>query len=101
MFYDKLLSVYSETTKKNEIGQTIKSYEFLYNINCDIQPSTVNIIRKTFGEDIESHFIVFCDEDIKLGTIVKFNNNTYRIDKKIDWIDYKIYSLIGCDINVG
>ena len=36
-----------------------------------------------------------------VAVVLKFNNNTYRIDKKIDWIDYKIYSLIGCDINVG
>lgn len=98
MFYNKILSVYSETEIKNEIGQIIKSYQFLNDINCDIQPSTVNIIQKTFGQDIESLFIVFCNEDLKLGTVVKFNNIVCKINNKIDWIDYKIYSIIGVDI---
>ena len=101
MFYTSRIDIYKETFNKNEIGQSIKSYEFLKNIKCDIQPSTVNIIRKTFGEDIESLFTVFSNEDMSVGTVVRFNNNTYRINKKIDWIDYKVYSIIGCDINVG
>lgn len=101
MFYDKLISIYNETIIKNEIGHINKSYTFLKNINCDIQPSTVDIIRKTFGEDIESFFIVFSDENISPGTVVSFNNMTYKIDKKVDWIDYKIYSLVGCDVNVS
>ncbi|MDB8791950.1 hypothetical protein PN398_14605 [Romboutsia sp. 1001216sp1] len=101
MFYTSRIDIYKETFNKNEIGQSIKSYEFLKNIKCDIQPSTVNIIRKTFGEDIESLFTVFSNEDMSVGTVVRFNNNTYRINKKIDWIDYKVYSIIGCDVNVG
>ena len=101
MFYTSRIDIYKETFNKNEIGQSIKSYEFLKNIKCDIQPSTVNIIKKTFGEDIESLFTVFSNEDMSVGTVVRFNNNTYRINKKIDWIDYKVYSIIGCDVNVG
>lgn len=101
MFYTSRIDIYKETFNKNEIGQSIKSYEFLKNIKCDIQPSTVNIIKKTFGEDIESLFTVFSNEDMSVGTVVRFNNNTYRVNKKIDWIDYKVYSVIGCDVNVG
>ena len=44
---------------------------------------------------------MFCDEDLKLGNYILFNEIVYKVNSKIDWIDYKIYSLKGCDVNVN
>lgn len=99
MFYDFILDIMKCTTIENEIGQDIKTYTIDKSIKCDIQPSNEYILKKTFGNDIESLFIVFCDANIDVGTIVKFNDSCYEINRKVDWIEYKIYSLKGCDVN--
>lgn len=101
MFYDFVIDVMKFTTIENEIGQDVKTYEIDKSINCDVQPSNQYILKKTFGDDIESLFIVFCDYDLEVGTVVKFNNNYYEINSKVDWIEYKIYSIKGSDVNVS
>lgn len=101
MFYDFVINTLTFTTNENEIGQELKTYSIDKIINCDVQPSNEYIIKKTFGDDIESVFTVFCDDDLVTGTHVMFNNNIYEINGKVDWVDYKIYSLKGCDINVS
>lgn len=102
MFYDFIVNkVELDDSQINEIGQTIKQYITSEKFMCDIQPSTSEIAKKTFGEDIESIYTMFCDEDLKLGTYILFNEIVYKVNSKIDWIDYKIYSLKGCDVNVN
>ena len=90
----------SNETTTNELGQSITTYKKSNEFMCDIQPSTSQIVKKTFGKDIESIYTMFADEDLEEGSYVLFNAKTYVINSKIDWIDYKIYSLTGCDINV-
>lgn len=99
MFYDFIIDIMKFTIIENEIGQDIKTYTIDESIECDVQPSNQYILKKTFGDGIESLFIVFCDYDLKVGTVVRFSNNYYEINGKVDWVDYKIYSLKGCDVN--
>lgn len=101
MFYDFLIQVYKETSEINKIGQHLTSYVFDYEIQCDVQPSTEQLLYKTFGKDVESTFTVFCDEDIKVGTIVKFNGKVYKINQKIDWISYRIYSIVDSEVTLN
>lgn len=102
MFYDLIVNIVKlDKSLVNDIGQTIKRYVKDKDFNCDIQPSSSDLIRKNFGDDIESIYTMFCDEDLKLGTYILFNDNVYEINSKVDWVDYKIYSLKGCDINVS
>lgn len=101
MFYNSNISVFKKVQTKDEFNQLINKYVFSFHIDCDVQPSTAKLIKETFGDSTESLFIVFTDNDIELGTVVKYNNNVYKINSKIDWVDYKIYSLIGCDADVG
>lgn len=101
MFYDFTLEIYKEMQEINEIGQNLSSYDFDYSIMCDIQPSTEQLLYKTFGRDIESTYTVYCDENLKVGSIVKYDGNTYMINQKIDWIDYRIYSIIDCEVSTN
>lgn len=102
MFYDFIVNIVKlDKSLVNDIGQTIKRYVKDKEFKCDMQPSTSDLIRKNFGEDVESIYTMFCDEDLKLGTYILFNDNVYEINSKVDWVDYKIYSLKGCDINVS
>lgn len=102
MFYDFIVNiVILNNSLVNDIGQTIKKYVKDKEFTCDIQPSTSELVRKTFGEDIESIYTMFCDEGLNLGTYILFNDKVYEINSKVDWVDYKIYSLKGCDVNVS
>ncbi|MDQ0557612.1 hypothetical protein QOZ92_002747 [Paeniclostridium ghonii] len=83
-----------KSTIINDLFQKVDTFIIDKTIDCDIQPSTFEIIKKTFGEDTKSLFIIFCDEDINLNSIIEFNSQLYKVDKKVDWIEYKIYSLV-------
>ena len=98
MFYNFLVGIYKEAQEINEIGQCLSKYEFDYNIKCAVQPVSEHLLYKTFGDNIATNFIVYCDEDIEVGTVVKFNNNFYMINNKIDWIDYRIYSIVDYEV---
>ena len=101
MFYDFILEIFKRKDSINEIGQSLNTYSYDRSIKCDIQPSTKQIISKTFGEDIDSVYTIFADDDLDVGTIVKYNNDTFRINAKVDWIDYKIYSIEDCEVVIN
>lgn len=98
MFYNFLVEIYKEVQETNEIGQCLSKYEFDYNIKCDVQPVSEQLLYKTFGKNIDTNFIIYCDENIEVGTVVKFDNNFYMINNKIDWIDYRIYSIVDYEV---
>ena len=98
MFYNFILEVFKSKNIINEIGQSLNTYTYDYSIRCDIQPSTKQILLKTFGSDVNSIYTVFADEDLEVGTIVKYKNDTFKINAKVDWIDYKIYSIEDCEV---
>lgn len=95
MFYSFDLNIYNEVTTTNELYVTSIEYVLYKSIKCDIQPSSQTILKKTFGEIIESLFLIFADEDLELGTVVGFNGCKYKINQKVNWIDYYIYSVEG------
>ncbi|WP_338659730.1 hypothetical protein QJR30_07620 [Paraclostridium sordellii] len=94
MFYDFKVDVMKRITS-SELYQTIEEFAVDYSIDCDIQPATSEIIKKTFGEEIKSSFIVFTDDDLSEGIAIKIKDKLYKINKKVDWINYKIYSVIN------
>lgn len=100
MFYAYMLQVYDLEEKTNDIGEIIKNFTYRDNVICDVQPSSANLLQKTFGEDIESTYTVWADDDIDLGDIVIFNGKVYEVNAKVDWIDYKIYSLKSCEVDL-
>lgn len=100
MFYDSMLEIYSLEEKTNEIGEIIKNFTLGDRIKCDIQPSSANLVQKTFGEDIESAYTVWADEDIDIGAIAIFKGEIFEINAKVDWEDYKIYSLKTCEVDL-
>ncbi len=95
MFYDFKVNLMKKSTITNDLFQKVDTFTIDKAIDCDIQPSTFEIIKKTFGEDTKSIFIMFCDDDINLNSIIEFDSQLYKINKKADWIEYKIYSLVG------
>lgn len=88
-----------ETTKT--LGNVLTTYLKKSAVQCDIQPIEENTKTKTWGNDIESTWQVFCDEDMNVGDIIIYNNKSYSIEKKIDWISYKIYAIKEVDIKVN
>lgn len=94
MFYDFKVDVMKRITS-SELYQTIEEFAVDYSIDCDIQPATSEIIKKTFGEEIKSSFIIFTDDDLYEGMAIKIKDKLYKINKKVDWINYKIYSVIN------
>lgn len=100
MFYEFILDVYSVDQGVNEIGEIIKNFTYRNRVLCDVQPSSANLVEKTFGEDIESTYTVWADDDIDLGAIVIFQGKVFEVNAKVDWIDYKIYSLKSCEVDL-
>lgn len=94
MFYDFKIDVMKRITS-SELYKTIEEFAVDYSIDCDIQPATSEIIKKTFGEEIKSSFIIFTDDDLYEGMAIKIKDKLYKINKKVDWINYKIYSVIN------
>ena len=99
-FKDFTVYTTTKTTTKN-LGREITYYTISTPIQCDIQPIEESTKTKTWGNDIESMWQVFCDEDMNVGDIIIYNNKSYSIEKKIDWISYKIYAIKGVDIKVN
>lgn len=100
-FYDFEIFKTTKTKSKNSIGQIIESYSISTSFNCDIQPSSSDLVKKTFGEDIVCNYIVFADEELKEADIVVYNDKAFKVKKIIDWIDYKIYAIESVDVNVN
>lgn len=99
-FKNFVINTTTKTTTKN-LGREITFYTISTPIQCDIQPIEESIKTKTWGNDIESTWQVFCDEDMNVGDIIIYNNKSYSIEKKIDWISYKIYAIKEVDIKVN
>lgn len=99
-FYDKKLYLTIETKVKNKIGQLIEVYKKDKVFNGDIQPIDEKALKYTWGEDIKSSYQLFSDEDILVNNILVYDNKAYKIEKRIDWIDYKIYALLEADVEV-
>lgn len=100
MFYDYDITIYESQPTVNEIGQNINSYYPTNTIKCDIQPTGEKLLNQTFGNDISGDFIVFCDERLVTGTIVKYEDLYYRVNDIKRWTDYNIHLIGVYDINV-
>ena len=99
-FYNNTINKINKTKIKNSIGQWIDSYSLGDLIKCDVQPAGNEVARKTFGEDIECNYIVYCEETLKEGDYIYYKNRSYQIKKLIDW-DYSIAAILGVDIVVS
>ncbi|WP_195954410.1 phage collar protein [Clostridium tertium] len=99
-FKNKTVYLTIKTKTKNKIGQFIEGYKKDKSIQCNIQPMDEKAIKYTWGEDIKASYQLFSDEDIPVNNILVYDNKTYKIEKKIDWIDYKIYALLEVDVEV-
>jgi hypothetical protein len=100
MFYDYIIYKTIKTTINNEIREEISTYVKGDFIECDIQPASSDLMRKTFGEDIVANYLIFTDELLGVNEILVFDDKSYKIKKLIDWIDYRIYAIESVDINV-
>lgn len=99
-FKDSTITTTTKTRIKDK-GQVITSYYLDKTYDVDMQPIEESTKTKTWGNDIESTWQVFCDEDMNVGDIIIYNNKSYSIEKKIDWISYKIYAIKEVDIKVN
>lgn len=102
MVFFKNSTVYTtlKTKGKNKIGQLVEGYKSDKAIQCNIHPVDEKSIKYVFGEDIKSSLQMFSDENILVNNILVYDNKTYKIEKKINWIDYKIYALLEVDVEV-
>ena len=59
-------------------------------IPCDVQPASREQIFKDYGYYIECSQRVFCDvdNDLKAGSLVKYNDQQYEIVKVVKWDTY-------------
>lgn len=100
MFYDFIINeMIKEKAVVNEIGIEEVVYKEGKEIKCDIQPAIKTIVIKTFGENVESSYIMYCDEYLELGQYVKYQDRIYKINYMYDWNEYKIYSLVESSLN--
>lgn len=98
----KDFTIYTTTKETAKtLGNVLTTYLKKAAVQCDIQPIEESTKTKTWGNDIESTWQVFCNEDMNVGDIIIYNNKSYSIEKKIDWISYKIYAIKEVDIKVN
>lgn len=99
-FYDSTLYKVQKTKIKNEIGQQIENYVKTLSFKADVQPVEAAVVKKTFGEDIECDYIVYCDEKLQVNDIVIYGNKPYEVKQIKPW-DYTIAAVHGVDLNVN
>lgn len=72
------------------------------NIDVDIQPYSTELLLKDYGWNIEVNkriFVDYNDEDIKIGTVIKYTNKqnvveSYEVKKFIPWNNHmEIFAL--------
>lgn len=98
-FKNAILETVKEYKVKNDMGMVVKSYMKTGNkYNVNIQPVDAKSYKYTWGEDIKSTLQVYSDVDLKVADIISINSKCYKIEKKIDWIDYKIYAILETDV---
>lgn len=98
----KDFTIYTTTKEATKnLGNILTTYLKKTAVQCDIQPVEESAKAKTWGNDIEATWQVFCDEDMNVGDVIIYNNKSYSIEKKIDWISYKIYAIKKVDVEVG
>ena len=96
MFYDKEISILSDTGFLDENGLWVKGVnETVKTIECDVQPYSRELAYRdySFEEDVKYRVFVEPDETIKLGAKVEYKDTIYNIVKIIDWDDYFILLL--------
>lgn len=96
-WYDNILYKVKQTFNKNELGQMIPTNEGTEEFKCDIQPIDEKSYKYTWGEDVKSSIQIFTDKDLFVNDILVNDNKAYKIEKKIDWGDYKIYAILESD----
>lgn len=99
-FYNSTLYKTKEEGKtKNKIGQLIDNYIKTYSFKADVQPAGANLVKKTFGEDVECNFVVYCDELLNTGDVIVYRDKTYKVMQILSW-DYTIAAIKGVDLIV-
>jgi hypothetical protein len=80
--------VNSTEGSKDKYGGFVEGEPIYKNMTVDIQPSSRELFLKTYGYDVEVNKLMFCntDSDIKIGSIIEFNNIDYEV-RSIPWDD--------------
>lgn len=99
-FYNSILYKTQKVKNKNNIGQQIETYVKANSFKADVQPAGANLVKKTFGEDIECSFVIYCDELLKTGDVIVYKDKTYKVVKTLPW-DYTIAAIKGVDLTAN
>lgn len=99
-FYNSVLFKTQKSKDKNQIGQLIETYLKTTNFKADVQPVEAASVKKTFGEDVECDFMVYCDEPLEVSNIVIYKGKPYEVKKIKPW-DYTIAAIHQVDLNVS
>ena len=99
-FKDSTITTTTKTRIKDK-GMLITSYTLDKTYDVDMQPIEEATKVKTWGKDIEATWQMYTDIDLEEEDVIVYNNKSYSIEKKIDWISYKIYAIKEVDIKVN
>lgn len=92
MFYDYEVELFKKgTTTINDYGVPITSQPMLIKtIECDIQPTSKELLKREYGVDEVCTKRMFCDVDFNIinDRIIKYKNEDYSIVALIDWEEY-------------
>lgn len=90
MIKNKIVDLYNKTGAKDDFGGYIETPTFIKSIDCDIQPYSTELLLKNYGYNIEVSKRIFMDidTDIKVGSILKYNNANLEVRKTIPWDNY-------------
>ena len=68
----------------------INFYPWIKDIYCDIQPYSTQLLLNQYGYNIEVNKRIFTDNDadIKVGTVLKYENISFEVRKIISWDSY-------------
>lgn len=93
MFYD--YEVFTATLEeiRNEIGEVEKVFVKGNSFYGDIQPIDESTKAKTWGDDTQATFTLYADKTLYNGDYVYYKEQLFEIEKKVDWMNYKIYAL--------
>lgn len=89
-FYDKSVTVLEETNGHLYHGSWVEGeLSQKEQFSCDVQPANREQIYKDYGYYIDCSIRIFCDlVDLRIGNIVEYAGQRYKVVKVIQWDDY-------------
>lgn len=85
-FYNYKVSAWQHDNNAfDEHGVSVDKWTLRGSYKCDLQPVNEKQVNMSFGYSIEADYVIYTDSEILESDMIIYNNETYKVVKKIHW----------------